>query len=201
MAFPWGRVSLEGDGSHRDKVWRFWPLCQLLTQVEGPSTGKGRQIGLGGAQPVLPPSSFFLGAFFPFCFLLLPPQLGLESSLPGQSLLRKLGLSRPHAELSAGLRLCSPRLALPRETFLKASRISLVSSPCSHAQPQDKSRVNESGSSWAGNSWLPWQLGLLRICIRLMIFIAQPHLRQAGEISIFPAPSQLGRGGGQEGDI
>lgn len=162
--------------------------------------GSGR-LALGGAQPVLPPSSFFSGSFFSLLLFVAPSSARAGSSLPGQSLLRKLGLSRPHAELSAGLRLCSPRLALPRETFLKASRISLVSSPCSHAQPQDKSRVNESGSSWAGNSWLPWQLGLLRICIRLMIFIAQPHLRQAGEISIFPAPSQLGRGGGQEGDI
>jgi len=120
---------------------------------------------------------------------------------PGQSLLRKLVLPWPHAEPSSWLHLCSPRLALPRETFLKASRISLVSSPCSHAQPQDKSCINESSSGGAGNSWLLWQSGLLRICIRLMIFIAQPHLRQAGEISIFPAPSQLGRGGGQKGGI
>lgn len=134
-----------------------------------------------------------------FCLLLLPLQIELETRCQAKAFFRKLGLPWPHAEPSPWLRLCSPRLALPGETFLKASRISLVSSPCSHAQPQDKSWINESSSSRAGNSWLLWQLGLLRICIRLMIFIAQPHLRQAEEISIFPAPSQLGCGGGQEG--
>lgn len=160
------------------------------------------------AQPVLSPTLVAFYFFWELLFLLpfvAPSPSRAGSSLPGQSLLRKLGLSQPHAELGAGLRLCSPRLALPlplpRETFLKACRIALLSSPCSHAQPQDRSLVNESCSSWAGSSWLPWQLGLLGICIGMMIFIAQPHLRRAGEISIFPAPSQLGRGGGQEGDI
>lgn len=120
----------------------------------------------------------------------------------GQRLLRKLGLPQPHAEPRPWPCLCSPRPALPGEPSLRASRISLLSFPRSHEQPQDKSQINKSSSSSrAGNSWLLWQLGLLGICIRLMIFIAQPHLRQAGEISIFPAPSQLGRGGGQEGDI
>lgn len=105
--------------------------------------------------------------FFAQSFFFLLPLVAASSDqagnrLPGQSLLRKPGLPGPHTEPKPWLRLCSPRPALPGETSLKASRIPLASSPCSHAQPQDKSRINESSSSSssrAGNSWLPRQRG------------------------------------------
>lgn len=194
-----GRLSFKLHGLCLNRIRRLSPLHLLLAQVEGNVVGGCSDFALLAdtpqqASPGMPRVSLPLSSA-----VTSADRAGNGPS--GQRLLRKLGLPQPHAEPRPWLCLCSPRPALPGETSLRASRISLLSFPCSHEQPQDKSQINKSSSSRAGNSWLLWQLGLLGICIRLMIFIAQPHLRQAGEISIFPAPSQLGRGGGQEGDI
>jgi len=186
-----GRVSFKLYGLCPCRIRRLSPPHQLLTQAE--HTPKRRWSEMGAQVLHCSPTRLTRDAraepisFF-CCYL-----FGW-----GWSLLRKPGLPgptpRPRLHLSQG------QLSLVKLPSKPPGAL-LSLPPAATNSPRTSPKEVRAAAAGLENSWLLWQSGLLGICIGLVIFIAQPHLRRAGEISIFPAPSQLGRGGGQEGDI